>query len=183
MGETQGGTTDKQIGFLKLLADRVGADYAEDIWRAADRKRLQTQIAAAKPFKKGNHTHAAREEVIFRIGVENKIGYKEGVQRCECGAARSAIVDRAGVVTIASPWVLSGYLVDYLVAYDTLEGPMTDAELSEFNGPRLDDAEALAGRWAAPMTFSEVKHLYETLPVIPKWGEHARLVPAHTQEG
>ena len=120
-GDT-GGTTDKQIGFLKLLADRVGADYAEDIWRAADRKRLQTQIAAAKPFKKGNHTHAAREEVIFRIGVENKIGYKEGVQRCECGAARSAIVDRAGVVTIASPWVLSGYLVDYLVAYDTLEG-------------------------------------------------------------
>ena len=92
MGETQGGTTDKQIGFLKLLADRVGADYAEDIWRAADRKRLQTQIAAAKPFKKGNHTHAAREEVIFRIGVENKIGYKEGVQRCECGAG--AVGDR-----------------------------------------------------------------------------------------
>ena len=34
-GVTQGGATEKQIKFLQLLADRVGAEPAEDLWRAA----------------------------------------------------------------------------------------------------------------------------------------------------
>ena len=184
-GAPQGGATDKQIAYLKVLADRVGADHDEDLWRAADPKRLQQQIKTAKVVKerKGKHTHAALEEAAFRVGVENKIGYREVVQRCECGAARSAIVDRAVGVNNPKPWILAGYLVDYLVGLTELHGPMTDAELSEYNGPGLEDAEALAGRWSAPMTFGEAQHLLETLPVIPEWGDHARLVPAdwHTR--
>ena len=58
-GVTQGGATEKQIKFLRLLADRVGADYAEDLWRAADSKRLQAQIKAAVPFKaRGGRAYA-----------------------------------------------------------------------------------------------------------------------------
>ena len=138
-----------------MLADRVGADYAEDLWRAADRTRLQAQIKAAIPFKDRGveHTHAARDEAIFRVGVRNKIGFKEGVQRCACGSVRAAIIDRAGEATELSPWTLSGY---------------------------TDDAEALDGRWAAPMTFSDVKHLYNTLPgdTRPSGVDDARDVPA-----
>ena len=87
-----------------MLADRVGADYAEDLWRAADRTRLQAQIKAAIPFKDRGveHTHAARDEAIFRVGVRNKIGFKEGVQRCACGSVRAAIIDRAGRATRVS---------------------------------------------------------------------------------
>ena len=154
-GETRGGITEKQIKFLRMLADRVGADYAEDLWRAADRTRLQAQIKAAIPFKDRGveHTHAARDEAIFRVGVRNKIGFKEGVQRCACGSVRAAIIDRAGEATELSPWTLSGY---------------------------TDDAEALDGRWAAPMTFSDVKHLYNTLPgdTRPSGVDDARDVPA-----
>ena len=184
VGVTRGGATDKQIGFLKVLADRVGADHDESAWRAADSKRLQVQIKAAEPFKKGTHVHSLLDEAVIRIGIENKMGYKEGVQRCRCGAARVVRVIPSGTVDVFQPWVLSGYLVDYLVALDTLHGPMTDAELSEYNGPDLDDAEALAGRWSEPMTFSEVRHLYETLPKAPAcWGEECRLVPVdwHTR--
>ena len=166
-GETRGGVTDKQIKFLQMLADRVGAEHAEDLWRAADPKRLQAQIKAAVPFKAkgGEHTHAAFNEVIFRIGIENKIGFKEGVQRCECGAARAAGIDRAGDTTFESPWTLSGYLVDYLAEDFDLCGPMTDQEMAEADDTDAGDIfKALDGRWAAPMTFSDVKHLYETLP-------------------
>ena len=38
---------------------------------------------------------------------------------------------------------------------------MTDQELAEYDDCEL---EVLDDRWAAPMTFSDVKHLYETLP-------------------
>ena len=60
-GATQGGATEKQIKFLQLLADRVGAEPAEDLWRAADPKRLQAQIKAAVPFKaRGSSTPTRR---------------------------------------------------------------------------------------------------------------------------
>ena len=150
-----------------MLADRVGAEHAEDMWREADPKRLQTQIKAAVPFKdlaKGEHTHAALNDAICRVGVEDQIPNKEGVQRCVCGAVRVAIVNRAGEVNELSQWALSGYLVDYLVVCLDLYGPMTADELSGYNWPELDIAEALTDRWANPMTFSEAAHLYETLP-------------------
>ena len=86
-GETRGGATEKQIGFLQVLADRVGADHAEDLWRAADPKRLQAQIKAAIPFKdlKGKHAHTVLDEAALRIGVDDderkgKRGYKSVVQ-------------------------------------------------------------------------------------------------------
>ena len=163
-GVTRGGVTDKQIGFLKVLADRVGADHAEDLWREADPKRLQAQIKAAIPFKdlKVKHTHAALTEVIFRVGMTNAIANREGVQRCECGAVRAAIIlNRAGETDEFFPWTLSGHLVDYLFECTKLIGPLTDQELAEYDDCEL---EALDGRWADPMTFSEVRALYETAP-------------------
>ena len=166
-GDHPAGATEKQIKFLHLLADRVGADHAEDLWRAADPTRLQAQIKAAVPFKTGTHTHAAVDEALFRVGLLNKIAYKEVVQRCACGAARWVYVDRNGTHGDCDPrpWMLSGYLVDYLVACTDLHGPMTADDLSEYNGPKNDCAELITGRWTAPVTFSEVKHLFETLPV------------------
>ena len=172
-GETRG-ASDKQIKFLRLLADRVGADHAEDLWRAANPKRLQAQIKAAKPFKdlKVKHTHGAYEEVIFRVGISNAIAFKEGVQRCECGAARQATILRDGKPDKDHPWTLSGYVVDYLVECTVLEGPLTDQEMAEADD--TDDKsmfEALDGRyggWAKPMTFSEVRVLYETAPKMSK---------------
>ena len=53
------------------------------------------------PFKARGveHTHAAFERGdVLVAGIENKIGFKEGVQRCECGAARVANINRAGEV-------------------------------------------------------------------------------------
>ena len=185
-GQTGGGAprgaTDKQIKYLKVLADRVGADHAEDLWRAADPKRLQAQMNAAKPFKdlKEKHTHQPHDEAAFRVGVENCIGYKEVVQRCACGAVRSAIVDRGGGVAVPNPWVLSGYLVDYLVQFEELHGPLTDAEIAEHR-EKNETVEALAGRWTVPMTFSEVKHLYETLPDSPGWAGKLVRADWHTR--
>ena len=166
-GVTRGGATDKQIKFLKVLADRVGADHAEDLWRAADPKRLQAQIKAAIPFKdlKGKHTHAACEEVIFRVGIMDAIAWREGVQRCECGAVRSAFIQRDSKQDLMHPWTLSGYLVDYLVECTELCGPMTDEELADDDD---DLYEAIDGRWAKPMTFSEVRALYETAHKMTK---------------
>ena len=174
-GATQGGATEKQIKFLQLLADRVGAEPAEDLWRAADRNRLQAQIKAAVPFKaRGvDHTHASFVEVMFLAGIENKIGFKEGVQRCECGAVRVANINRAGEANEFFPWTLSGYLVDYLVEWTELHGPKTDQELarswvrageSAGDDPKGECIELLTGRWAAPMTFSDVRALCETAP-------------------
>ena len=162
-GLPRGGATEKQIKFLGLLADRVGAEPAEELWRAADLKRLQKQIKAAIPFKdlKPKHTHTSLDEVMVRIGIENKIGFKEGVQRCECGAARAAAINRTGEADEYCSWTLSGYLVDYLVEWTELHGPKTDQELAEYDDCEL---KLLTGRWAEPMTFSEVQVLYETLP-------------------
>ena len=182
-GLTRGGATDKQITYLHVLADRVGAEPAEDLWRAADPKRLQTQITAAKIVRArveqrgGKHTHEAAEEAIFRVGVGEQGAYKEGVQRCECGAARAAVVDVDGTVEGLSPWTLAGHLVDYLVALDTCAGPMTAEELSGHNGPDDDPAESLVGRWREPVTFAAVEGLYRTLPKSDGWPGDVRLVP------
>ena len=150
-----------------MLADKVGAEPAEELWRAADPKRLQAQIKAAIPFKdlKVKHTHAACEEVILRVGIQNATAFKDGVQRCECGAARQAFILRDGKPDEDHPWTLSGHLVDYLVNCLTLEGPLTDQELGEGDE---DDLEALGGLWADPMTFSEVRVLYETAHKMTK---------------
>ena len=127
------------------MADRVGAEPAEELWRAADPKRLQKQIKAAIPFKdlKPKHTHGVDVEVMFLAGIANKIGYKEGVQRCECGAVRAANINRAGEVNEFFPWTLSGYLVDYLVEWTELDGPMTEQELAgswtRAGGYKVDD--------------------------------------------
>ena len=106
-----------------MLADRVGADHTEDLWRAADPKRLQAQIKAAIPFKdlkKGKHAHTVLDEAALRIGIEDdertgKKGYKSVVQRCECGAVRPVDIDIYGDLTYQEPWILAGYLADYLV--------------------------------------------------------------------
>ena len=184
-GETRG-ASDKQIVFLQMLADRVGADHAEDLWRAADPKRLQTQIKAAIPFKdlkKGKHAHTVLDEAALRIGIEDderkgKKGCKSVVQRCECGAVRPVDIDIYGDLTYQEPWILAGYLADYLVGFETFAGPMTAAELSGYNGPDDDPAESLAGRWRDPMTWEEVSHLYKALPKSPGWSDKQRLVPA-----
>ena len=132
-----------------------------ELWRAADPKRRQAQMDAAIPFKdlaKGKHTHAAYEEVMFRVGITDKIAWREGVQRCECGAVRAAHINRAGEVDEFVPWTLSGYLMDYRYDTDKLNGPMTDQELAECDDCEL---EAVDGRWDAPMTFSDVLALCE----------------------
>ena len=107
----------------------------------------------------------------------DQTGFKEGVERCECGAARSSVIKVDGTADDLSAWMLSGYLVDYLVALSDLYGPMTADELSGHNGPDDDPAESLAGRWRAPMTWEEVSHLYKTLPKSAGWLDEVRLVP------
>ena len=166
---TRGGASEKQIKFLRLLADRVGAEPAEELWREADPERLQAQIKAAIPFKdlKVKHTHAACEEVILRVGIQNATAFKDGVQRCECGAARQAFILRDGKPD-EDPWTLSGYLVDYLIDCTTMIGPVPEQELAEDDD---DEFEALDGRWAKPMTFSEVRVLYETAHKMTKEDE------------
>ena len=74
-GNPRGGATDKQIKFLRLLADRVGADYAEYQWREADPKRLQVQIKAAVPFKdlKVKHTHGVDMEAVTTLSLTMKM--------------------------------------------------------------------------------------------------------------
>ena len=137
------------------------------MWRAADPKRLQAQIKAAVPFKARGvkHTHAAFDEAMFRVMIENAITSREGVQRCECGAARVANINRAGEVAEYFPWTLSGYLVDYLFECDKLHGPKTAQELAEYDDCELD---LLTGRWADPMTFSDVRALCETAHKLTK---------------
>ena len=151
-GKTRG-ASDKQIKYLHVLADKVGAEPAEDLWRAADPKRLQTQIKAAKAVRErgGKHTHEADEEKVLRVGIVDAIQFKDSVQRCECGAVRSACSSPAGEEGSTGPWTLSGYLVDYEYGCDTLEGPKTDQEVADDG----DDLVALTTRrWAAPMTFA-----------------------------
>ena len=170
-GVGPGGATEKQIKKLKILADRTGSAYAEDLWRAADLTRLQAQFNAAMPydnFKRGQHTHGVDVEVIFRVGIMNAIAWREGVQRCECGAVRSAMIFRDSKEDSLHPWALSGYLVDYLVECTDLCGPMTDQELAEADVNDDDLFEALDGRWAAPMTFSDVRALCETAHKMTK---------------
>ena len=130
-GVTRGGITDKQIAFLCLLADRVGAEHDEEAWRAADPKRVQAQIKAALPFKdlKGQHTHAAVEETHPQeFGIHCAMSYKACSQRCACGAMRYAFVTRAGPIAgeRENTWLLTGHIFECL-------------------------------KWAAPMPFSEVK--------------------------
>ena len=167
-GVTRGGASDKQIAYLHVLADKVGAEPAEDLWRAADPKRLQAQIKAAKIVRKRleqggeKHTHESNDEIILRVGIVNTIPGKEGVQRCECGAARCAWVQLDGKVDEFQPWTLCGYLVDYLEECTDLVGPQTDQELAEAEPDGL--LEALT-RWAVPISFSEdVRALCETAP-------------------
>ena len=123
----------------------------------------------------GQHTHEVDVEAALRVGIEDderkgKRGYKSVVQRCECGAVRPVDIDIYGDLTGKEPWILAGYLVDYLVCFDTFAGPMTADELSEwYNGPDDDPAESLVGRWRDPMTWEEVSHLYKTLPKTPGW--------------
>ena len=152
-GETQGGATEKQITFLRMLADRVGAEHAEEdeeLWRAADSKRLQVQIKAAVPFKdlaKGEHVHVGTEESVWKISKRDAMISKGCSQRCVCGAWRSTYLTRSGPLGSDedNTWRFSGHVVD------------------------------LPRPWSAPMSFSEAAHLYETLP----GGEHGcKDVPA-----
>ena len=161
------GASDKQIKYLHVLADKVGAEPAEGLWRAADPKRLQTQIKAAKAVRErgGKHTHEADEEKVLRVGIVDAFQFKDSVQRCECGAVRKACSFPAGEEDLMGPWTLSGYLVDYEYGCDTLEGPKTDQEVA-------DDGDELVAlttrRWAAPMTFSDGRALYETAHKMTK---------------
>ena len=99
------------------------------------------------------------------------------VQRCECGAVRPVDIDIYGDLTGKEQWILAGYLVDYLVGFDTCAGPMTADELSGYNGPDDDLAESLVGRWRDPMTWKEVSHLFRTLQKSDGWSGDVRLVP------
>ena len=173
-GVTQGGASDKQIAYLHVLADKVGAEPAEDLWRAADPKRLQAQIKAAKIVRKRieqggeKHTHEANEEKILRVGIFETFAGKDGVQRCECGAARAAWVHGDGKASEFQPWTLCGYLVDYLLECSALVGPQTDQELAEAEADGLLEA-LTTRRWAVPMTVSEaVRELCETAPKMNK---------------
>ena len=183
-GAHRGGVTEKQITYLHVLADKVGAEPAEDLWRAADPKRLQTQIKAAKAVRErgGKHAHRGLDEAALRIGIEDDDAKGRRVTSPWCNAVsvaqpRPVDIDPAGDLTYEKTWVLAGHLADYLVGFDTFAGPMTAAELSEYNGPDNEPAESLAGRWREPMTFAEVGYLYKTLPKSPGWGDEQRLVP------
>ena len=125
-GVTRRGATKNQIGFLIVLADRVGAEPAEELWRAADPKRLQAQIKAAKIVRarieqRGEkHTHAVDVEAVTVVGngLDDDPGvWKSCVQRCTCGAARAVLVNNAGVsdesLYECEGWKLVGHIVNY----------------------------------------------------------------------
>ena len=105
-GITRGGATEKQIKFLHMLADRVGAEPDEESVEGGGFQALcKLQITGGgKPFKdlKVKHTHAAFDEVIFRIGMGIAFGSKVSptstvnAQRCTSGGA---FTERAKLMT------------------------------------------------------------------------------------
>ena len=129
-GGVHRGASEKQIKFLRILADRVGADHDESAWRAADRKRVQAQMDAGKPFKDLHfaHRHAAVDEEFHSAGIHCAMSFKACGQRCACGSYRFVRVTRSGPVggEDANPWTFSGHLLDGIT-------------------------------WAPPMSFSEVE--------------------------
>ena len=170
-----GGATDKQIKFLRLLADRVGADYAEYQWREADPKRLQVQIKAAVPFKdlKGKHTHGVDMEAVTVVSADFDGpggAMKCCVQRCTCGAARAVIINNAGVsdesASKCEGWTLLGHIVNYEGA--GLQVTVSDEEKADHDtgDERIVD---LTDRWRArQMPMSYVAALVESLPADGK---------------
>ena len=187
-GVPQGGVTEKQIGFLKLLADRVGAEPAEHMWRAADRTRLQQQIKAAVPFKdlKGKHTHGVDKEAVTTVFDDEDDGLgamKSCIQLCVCGAARSVTISKSeGVSDQSEPWTLVGHIVNYETA-NVLHPVVTvsDEEKAdhETGADRIID---LTDRWRArQMPMSYVAALIQSLPKYADWGD--AVVPVERLDG
>ena len=175
-GVPQGGITEKQIGFLKLLADRVGAEHAEDLWRAADPKRLQVQIKAAVPFKdlKGKHTHGVDKEAVTLVWNDEDDGLgamKSCIQLCICGAARSVMISKSEGVyggDQSKQWTLVGHIVNYDTYASDLVVTISD-ELQEEHDTGKDRIIELTERWRArQMPMSYVAALCQSLP---KYGD------------
>ena len=174
-GVPRGGATEKQIKFLQLLADRVGAEPAEDLWREADPKRLQVQIKAAKPFKdlKVKHTHGVDVEavtVVFNDEDDGLGAMKSCIQRCICGAARSVHISKAGVSDLGlsdvhKGWKLVGHIVNYdIYSFDNLAVTVSD-EVQKEHDTGDDRIIELTERWRArQMPMSYVSALVESLP-------------------
>ena len=177
-GETRG-ASDKQIKFLQVLADKVGAEPAEELWRAADPKRLQAQIKAAIPFKdlKVKHTHAACEEAVMLVWNDENddLGAsKHCVQRCICGAARSVYISEvAGVANLGlshlhDGWKLHGHIVNYEIYSSDLAVTVSD-EVQKDHDTGEDRIVDLTGRWRdRQMPMSTVAAMIQSLP---KYGD------------
>ena len=175
-GAPRGGATDKQIKYLELLADRVGADHAEDLWRAADPKCLQAQIKAAIPFKdlKVKHTHRVDVEAVTIVWNDEDDGLgasKSCIQRCICGAARSVSVSNVGGVCdrFDGGWKLLGHIVNYdIYSSELLAVTVSDEEQTDHD-TGADRIIELTDRWRArQMPMSYVAALVQSLP---KYGE------------
>ena len=96
------------------------------------------------------------------MGIDEQDRYG-GMECSAVSVARYARRRSTGTVTgiMRIPGTLSGYLVDYLEECTDLVGPMTAEEWAYADDTDEGLFEPLDGRWAEPMTFSDVQALCE----------------------
>ena len=139
--------TAKQVELLEVCADRLGAEMPGS-WLRVDRRAVQQQIKIAMQARKRDrdwkHQHGPVEEVLIDSGRDGGILWRDVVQRCTCGALRSATLYRDGSEE-ALAWVLCSELAE-----------MTgDREFSRRAAAADGDIE-LTG-WREPMSWSEIE--------------------------
>ena len=139
--------TAKQVELLEVCADRLGAEMPGS-WLRVDRGAVQQQIKIAMQARKRDrdwkHQHGPVEEILIDSGRDGGILWRDVVQRCTCGALRSATLYRDGSEE-ALAWVLCSELAE-----------MTgDREFSRRAAAADGDIE-LTG-WREPMSWSEIE--------------------------
>ena len=122
--------TERQIAMIRACADRLGAEQPADSL-LVDRRAVERLIPMAKKVREREgdfkHKHKTEAEIVIAVGRDAGILWRTVVQRCECGALRTATVCRDGDVD-AFPWVLAAELAevtgdgDYLRRVDACHG-------------------------------------------------------------
>ena len=139
--------TAKQIKLLEVCADRLGAEMPGS-WLRGDRRAVQRQIKIAMQTRKRDrdwkHQHGSEEEILIDSGRDGGILWRGVVQRCTCGALRSATLYRDGSEE-ALAWVLCSELAEMI----------GDREFSRRAAAPDGDIE-LTG-WREPMSWSEIE--------------------------
>ena len=139
--------TTAQIELLEVCADRLTAAMPGDRL-LGDRRAVQQQIAIAKRMRVSEgdfkHKHKTDAEILIDSGIAAGIQWRDVVQRCPCGALRSATLYRDGAQEDGE-WVLCSLLA-------------TACGDGEFmSGEDVEPDDAMLSGWRPPYTWSEVK--------------------------